>query len=90
MKCKKSKPLHNHTHFGFRNPERYKEFENDKNVIVGYGELVHINTPNGDGWITPCKHIFYNKEDAVQYASHLNEMIKLTKKKQANDKLNKP
>lgn len=58
-----------------RDPRKYKEFQGQENVIVGYGELVAVKTSLGIGWITPCNHIFYNRTDAEVYASKLNELI---------------
>lgn len=57
--------------FGFRNKEKYKEHDRMNNIIVGKGELVWLETKQG--WITPTGEIIQDKEQAIQYATYLNQ-----------------
>ena len=52
---------------------KYKEFEGMGNIIVGDGELP-VN-PSRTGWVTPCGTLILNQEDAIKYATKLNEVI---------------
>lgn len=56
---------------GFRNKERYKIHDRMENIIVGKGELVWLQTKQG--WITPTGEIIQEKEQAIEYATYLNQ-----------------
>lgn len=49
---------------------KYKEFEGDKNVIVGKGELVWV----GNGWINLDGHIIKDKNQALLIAHKINQL----------------
>lgn len=57
---------------GFKDKSKYKLYENQDNILVGKGELPFIK---GKGWITPCGHLFTNRDDAINYAIKLNQII---------------
>lgn len=64
-----------HTIMWHRDPAKYKEFTGQENVIVGAGELIAVTTKYGKGWITPHHQIIYNLDDAIAYATKLDEII---------------
>ncbi|WP_432481724.1 hypothetical protein [Moraxella sp. ZY200743] len=59
-----------------RKTHKYKEYEGMENIVVGQGELVRVFTSQGVGWRTPSGTIIYNKQDAINYATRLDEFIR--------------
>lgn len=74
-------------HMWHHNPETYKKFPGQENIIVGNGELIAVSTAKGKGWITPHNQVIYNREDAVAYASKLNDLIQFNKQRLAKSKV---
>lgn len=51
---------------------KYKEFEGDKNVIVGKGELVY--SPKHNGWVNMDGKVIKDRKQAELLASKINEI----------------
>ena len=49
---------------------KYKEFDGDKNIIVGKGELVWV----GNGWISLDNVIITDRNQAILLATKINEL----------------
>ena len=53
--------------------EKYKEFEGMGNIIVGDAELP-LNSDK-TAWVLPTGNLVLNQQDAIQYATKMNEII---------------
>lgn len=51
---------------------KYKEFDGQKNIIVGKGELVWSDEKNG--WVTHSGRVIRNKKEAIKVATYINEL----------------
>ena len=72
-----------------RKPEKYKEFEGMKNIIVGQGELTYIETPDGNpGWVTLCGNIIHDRADAEKYAKKVDDLFQHNKLKKMRELTN--
>lgn len=57
-----------------RKLHKYKEFEGDKNVIVGKGEVVWNDKQSA--WIAPSGLLIQSKEEALRIATYLDALYK--------------
>lgn len=70
-----------------RDKATYDTFPGQDNVIVNNGELPAVMTEYGIGWITPCNHIFHNREDAISYATKLDQTITYNRQRLVQQKV---
>lgn len=69
------------------NPETYKKFPGQLNIIVGSGELIAVTTTHGNGWVTPHNQVIYDREDAIAYATKLDNLIQTNRQRIARSKV---
>jgi len=70
-----------------RDPAKYDQFPGQDNIIVGNGELVAVFTDRGKGWITLNNEVIHCKEDALAYASKVDELISFNRQRVAKSKV---
>ncbi|WP_038345642.1 hypothetical protein [Acinetobacter sp. A47] len=58
----------------FRDPSKYK-YTTD-NIIVGNAELHVVEIKGRKGWAKLGGGVIYDKQDAIKYATKLNQIIK--------------
>lgn len=51
---------------------KYKEFEGDKNIIFGKGELVWV----GNGWRSITGRIITDKDEALKEAKYIDKLYR--------------
>lgn len=62
-----------------RKLHKYQEYEGMGNIVVGQAELVRIYTAHGIGWRTPSNTVIHDKQEALQYATALDSLIRYNK-----------
>lgn len=64
----------------------YKKFEGDENIIVGSAELIAVTTDRGMAWLTLCNTPIFNKQDAIKYATRLDDLIQFNRVRVATER----
>lgn len=57
-----------------RKPEKYKEYHNQENACVGYGELPYIKKQQA--WRTPNGYLIHDYDEAITYATYLDKLYR--------------
>lgn len=81
----KGKRTHNVTHLIDTRFGKYTEVHNDKNIVIGQGELVYVESKKG--WIDLFGNIIKNKADAISIASKMNKLYNFNLKRITQSKI---